>query len=294
MLSILIPTYNYNVYPLVCELSAQCQTANIPFEVLVIDDHSTDIVPENTKINAVPNCSFIVLENNCGRSAVRNLLAKKAQYNWLLFLDSDVMPTQTNFISSYIGQIDNEVKLVNGGILYPDEKPEKEKILRWIYGRSREALSVKSRQQNPYLSCLSLNFLVHKSILNQVKFNESIPNLRHEDTLFSFNLKEKKIPVLHIHNPVFHFGLDTFDKAIKKENESLYALKYLIEKNLIAADYIRMGQMYSTLKKYQLTPLVQLFHRFAKPFLMKNLASQNPSMLFFDMYRISYLCTLRN
>lgn len=294
MLSILIPTYNYNVYPLVNELAKQCTAAKISFEILVIDDHSTAIVTENDKINHIPNCSLLVLEKNSGRSVVRNLLAKRAKFEWLLFLDSDVMPTDSNFISNYISHSTEEVKVVNGGIVYSDEKPQQEKLLRWIYGKNREALNVESRQKNPYLSCLSLNFLVHKSVFKTVSFNESIPNLRHEDTLFSFNLKEKNIPITHIHNPVYHFGLDVFEKAIVKENQSLYALKYLIENNFIDADYVRMGQLYCMFKKYYIAPLVGFFHKIAASFFLKNLSSNTPSLLVFDLYRLSYLCTLKN
>ncbi len=236
MLSILIPSYNYNVYPLVLELHKQCLECNIDFEIIVFDDASKLFLNENYNINSLENSFFEVLEKNIGRSAIRNLLAKKAKHKSLLFLDADTIPIQNDFIKNYIEQIDAAEKIVYGGIKYRKEKPKKSQVLRWKYGNSREALSVEKRKANPYISLLSLNFLIQKSIFEKVYFNETIPNLRHEDTLFSYNLKQQKIKILHIENPVFHLGLDDFEFAIKKENESLLGLKYLIDNNLLPRD----------------------------------------------------------
>ena len=51
MISILIPTYNYNVFPLVKEAHHQGEKAGIPFEILVYDDCSPNPVGENENIN---------------------------------------------------------------------------------------------------------------------------------------------------------------------------------------------------------------------------------------------------
>mgnify|MGYP000232582310 CR=1 FL=1 len=67
------------------------------FEILVLDDASTDkqCSSENKKINALDHCSYLENEKNIGRTATRNILAKKAKYDWLLFLDADVIPLNT-------------------------------------------------------------------------------------------------------------------------------------------------------------------------------------------------------
>ncbi len=53
MLSILIPTYNYNTFSLVEELTNQAIATGISFEIIVLDDGSTDQISlkENSKIN---------------------------------------------------------------------------------------------------------------------------------------------------------------------------------------------------------------------------------------------------
>jgi len=292
MLSILIPTYNYNVVPLVLELQKQCLECKIHYEILVFDDGSKGFLDENQKINSLENCRFDVLEKNIGRSAIRNLLAKKAKFNSLLFLDADTIPIHNHFIKSNVAQINEDEKVVYGGIEYQKAKPKKSQVLRWKYGHSREALSVEKRQKNPYLSLLTLNFLIHKNIFKKVSFNETIPNLRHEDTLFSYNLMEKKIKIIHIENPVFHLGLDDFEVAIKKENESILGLKYLIDHELLPTDYVRLSKIATKIDKMKLNFVFAVFYKITKSYFLKNLSSKNPSLFIFDLYRLGNLCNL--
>lgn len=294
MLSILIPTYNYNVVPLVLELQRQCLECNINFEILVFDDGSKEFLDENQKINNFENCRFEKLEKNIGRSAIRNLLAKKAEFNSLLFLDADTIPIYNHFIKNYIAHINGDEKVVYGGIKYQKEKPKKSQILRWKYGISREALPVEKRQENPYLSLLTLNFLIHKTVFEKVSFNETIPNLRHEDTLFSYNLMEQKIKIIHIENSVYHLGLDDFKVAIKKENESILGLKYLIDHELLPKDYVRLSKIASKIEKLNLNFAFALFYKITRSIFLKNIASNNPSLFIFDLYRLGNLCNLNS
>jgi len=292
MLSILIPTYNYDALPLATEIHSQATEAGIAFEIICLDDASTQSYTDNDKINALSHSHYEVLSHNIGRSKIRNLLAKKAQYDWLLFLDVDVFPKEKKFIANYLPQLDGAAKIVNGGIVYQSTRPEKERLFRWLYGKKREALSCGKRNQNPYLSLLTLNFIIHKSVFEMVSFNEEIPNLRHEDTLFSYDLKQKQIPIKHIENPVFHLGIDVFETAIRKENESLVALKFLLDHHLVSTDYLRIGRLFSTLKKRQLVHLFALVDGLLRKTFLSNLSGNHPSLPIFDLYRIGYLCSL--
>lgn len=290
MLSILIPTYNYNIFPLVSELRSQCETCGIAFEIIALDDASLLFHPENEQVNTLQNCSYAILEANIGRSAIRNLLAKKATYNQMLFLDADVFPKDKNFIANYVNAIDSTEKVIAGGLLYTAERPETELLLRWVYGSKREVISKELRSEKPYQSFLSSNFIITKSLIAKVPFNESIPDLRREDTLFSFNLMQHKIAIKHIDNPVYHLGLDRFEVALQKENESLDGLKYLLQHNLLSPDYIKISRLYATIKKLGLHSVFYFFHLLARPMLLKNLSGPNPSLYLFDFYRVGYLC----
>lgn len=292
MLSVLIPTYNYNIFPLVAEVNRQCILAQIDFEVLVIDDASGGFVAENSRINSLTNCSYAILPENIGRSKIRNVLADKAKYEWLLFLDADVLPVRDTFITDYLNETLREDAAINGGIIYQTEKPEKQKMLRWTYGKNREALSANARSKNPYLAFLSLNFMIPKGVFESVKFDETLPNLRHEDTVFSYQLQQAGVRVKHVDNPVTHFGLDDFEIMLQKEHESLLALKLLVESGKISKEYVKMGRYYAFLQKTGLSFFVKNFFELTRKSLLSDISKPNPSLFWYDVYRLGYLCSL--
>lgn len=294
MLSILIPTYNYNVLPLVEQVYRQADSLGIQYEILVFDDASPnkELQEKNRGINNLPHCRYDVLQENIGRSAIRNHLAETAKYDWLLFLDADTIPATDELIKNYLPYLNDEEKVVYGGICYREEKPETDKLLRWVYGTERESLTHEQRNKQPYVSLLTLNFAIKKSVFNKVRFNETIPNLRHEDTLFSHDLKKQGIKVEHIDNNVYHLGLDTSLVFIKKSEEAVVGLKYLLDNKLLDRDYIRLSAMYYKIKSLRLQRFMSYFYKTSKSGLIKNFTSTHPSMLLFDLYRLGYLCTL--
>ena len=103
MLSILIPIYNYNAYPLVLELHKQCLECKIEFEILCQDDASKSVLnSENEKINSLSCCSFTELKINIAHRQNRNSLANKAKFENLLFIDGDSIIIRNDYISNYI------------------------------------------------------------------------------------------------------------------------------------------------------------------------------------------------
>ncbi|MBD0824320.1 glycosyltransferase family 2 protein [Aestuariibaculum marinum] len=293
MLSILIPTYNYNVYPLAKELENQANNCNITYEIICFDDgSSSDKNIENEKINLLKYSSFKVLPQNIGRSKIRNLLASNAQYDWMLFLDADTEINNLDFLNRYLKNITKDDQIIYGGIVYQKNRPKPDKVLRWVYGNHREALTLSQREKKPYISFLTLNFLIHKSVLKKIKFNEDIPNLRHEDTLFSITAKANQIKIKHINNPVVHLGLDTNQIFLKKSLESVYALKILIRDNYLTFNDTQLSKTANTLKTYKLDTLFILSFSLFKPMLKKNILSSSPSLFIFDLYRLGYYLNL--
>jgi glycosyltransferase involved in cell wall biosynthesis len=294
MLSILIPTYNYNVLPLVTQLHSQCTEAGLTFEIIVIDDGSHAVVnKQNAKINTLGHCTFRELEANTGRSSIRNLLAGEAHYSWLLFLDADTLPVQDTLIKNYLPFMNGEEKVVYGGIRYQADKPADSALLRWTYGNEREALPAQERKKSPYLRLLTLNFLIHKSVFSKVRFNEAIPNLRHEDTLFSYELKAARIKVMHIENNVYHLGLESSSIFLKKSEESLEGLKYLIDNELLPAEYAGIGNLYNSITSTGMRSIFATLHKAMQAKMKKNLTGSSPSLLVFDLFRLGYICSLK-
>lgn len=288
MLSILIPTYNYNIVPLVTQVHQQCIVLGIDFEIIVVDDASTMYIEENTTITKLANVTYKRLTKNAGRSYARNHLAYLASYENLLFLDADTLPIHTNFIAKYSTVLQEDYQVVYGGIFYQMEKPDKYQILRWVYGVDRESVSAQTRKKHPFISLLTLNFLIKKSVITKVPFNENIPNLRHEDTLFSFNLKENKINIAHIENAVWHLGLEDSKTFLKKSEESVWSLHHLISQKLIPIHYTKLGRTVASIKKTRLTWLVLIAYYLSKRIIQHNLLSKKPSLFLMDFYRLGY------
>lgn len=294
MLSILIPAYNYNVYPLVAELHEQCLESKIDFEILCQDDASTNIIEENYKINSLVNCHFERLEKNIGRSAIRNLLAQKTQFENLLFLDADTIPVSKDFIQKYIHQINDSEKIVFGGIEYQKEKPANEQLLRWLYGNARESLSIEKRNTNPNEKALTSNLLIRKEVFLSNPFDESIIKYGYEDLVFLIHLKKKGIIVKHIDNPTYHLGLETSQEFLNKTKTALENLK-LITKNIpLNHSESKILRTYFFLKRFHLVSLILFIFEKTEPKMTTNLLSKKPSILLFDFYKLGYYCGIKS
>lgn len=293
MLSILIPTYNYSVVELVTKVHQQAIDANIDFEIIVFDDFSTkkDIVNINNSINENEFCTYIINNKNIGRTAARNLLATKAKFDLLLFLDADVLPKYDDFISRFELTEYQNCKVIYGGVCYYNESPKPDHLLRWKYGLERETKNVEDRLKEPYF-VISQNLLIDKKTF--IKNNSLDLNTYGLDILFSGNLLKNNIQVKHIDNPVYHLGLEN---NVVFLNKSLEAVKttYLLEKNnQIDNDLRPLQKIYLFLNKWKINGVFSVFFKTFKNQIKSNLLSKNPSMFLFDMYRLQYFFELKN
>ena len=296
MLSILIPVYNYDVVPLVLELHKQCLECEIDFEILCQDDQSnSDLNTKNEIINSLENCSFFVNSTNLGRGKNINLLAEKTKHDYLLILDCDTFPTQNNFIKNYISTTNNiENLVVFGGIQYKKEKPENEKLLRWIYGNARESLSVEKRNTNPNGNALTSNILIKKNIFILNKFDKSITKYGYEDFVFLSDLKKKGILVKHIDNTTYHLGLETSQQFLEKTKIALENLRLITETDALDLSESKLLKVSTLSESLHLTPFISFLFQKTERKMEQNLLSKKPSLLLFDLYKLGYFCKITN
>jgi hypothetical protein len=292
MLSILIPIYNYNVYPLVLELHKQCLKCEIEFEILCQDDASgSDLNIENEKINLLSNSSFQTLNKNIAHRKNRNLLAENAKYHYLLFIDGDSHLISSNYILNYIQNI-MDFDIVYGGRLHPENCPSDRQKLRWKYGKFIEDKTFENRNKNPFQSLLFNNTLIKKDCFNKVKFDSYLIKYGHDDTQLSYQLSLLKTKVNHINNPVEHGDIDSNSLFIAKMKNSLENLFYLIDERKITPNYTKLISLFFFLNKLKLTPLVSKFYLKYEKMIFKNLEGNNPNLIVFNVFRIGYLCKI--
>ena len=294
MLSILIPTYNYEAVSFVKVLQKQAEECLIPYEIIVMDDGSLEFKEANREINSIPNCIYIELKTNVGRSKIRNLLAEKAQYNWLLFIDSDGEVVSNHFIKKYL-PFCKEGAVVCGGRVYQVNHPEeKNHCLHWVYGKKREALTAKERQHKPNSSFMSNNFLIYRPLFKEVGFEETIVEYGYEDTLLGFMLKQRGISIYHIDNPLLHNGIETsriFIEKTKKSIQNLLKIYQMPHYKSIESE-VKLLRVYVLIKKFHLGNIYKNTYKHLHPMVSKNLIGNKPSMFFFDLFKLAYLCKI--
>ncbi len=289
MLSILIPIYNFEIADVVRKLAKQAEDSQIAFEILCFDDGSEEqYKTHNQSLTDSEHIVYHELIENIGRTKIRNLLAQKAKYENLLFLDCDIRIDKENFIRNYLQQINGHV--ICGGVAYDTEQPEEEEFLRWKYGRKREEKSASFRNQSPYQSFTACNMLISKKVMLAHAFNEELTQYGHEDTLLGIELKQAGITVAHIDNPIIHLGLDNCQSFIEKTEAGLNNLMLLIADGKIGRE-IKLYRHYQFWEKTLF--LSNIAFRMAKKISRGKLLSGNVSLFWFDLYKLSYLLTIK-
>jgi len=292
MLSICIAIHNWDVNRLVNDLTAQADKLDVPYEILLLDDASDyEYQKKNAQLDFLENVTYLQSYINMGRSLVRNTLASKAQYPYLLFMDCDATVTHRDFLKKYMAALPAPV--IVGGCEYRKRRPRKECILRWRYGIEREQVPAEIRNQRPNTSFSTFNFLIEKRVFDIVKFDESLQDYGHEDTLFGLDLLDKNIIIKHIDNPLRHDGIFSTQLFLERTQVAINNLLIILEKGHqreALVENIRLLKTYRQLRKWHLCGLYRFLYRIFKKMILKNLHSKKPSIRYFDFYKLEFLC----
>lgn len=277
-LSILIPTHNCECVALCSYLSQQICIDELDAEVIVVDDASTneEVKENNRTINGFAYCRVVELEKNIGIAKNRNYLADVAKGDYLLFLDADVYPVSLDFLKNYI---DNRVDdgVLCGGMTFRLDGPVRMSPLRYLYGMSYE---VKQPQ------FISLNFFLPASVFKKVRFNESFSKYGHEDTQFGSDLQSAGYRIVKTNNPVYHDNGDSSEQFL---NKTRVAVDNLVEHRDLLLPTSRLLQLYEKLRGLPIGWLMRFPYRHCCGWMERNLLSDAPSLLIYNVYRLSYL-----
>ena len=287
-LSILIPTFNQDCTQLVHDLLEQLpQDA----EIIVADDGSTAIPirDNNANIAQLPQCRYWQAKMNLGRARIRNLLAEMAQGEWILFIDSDAQVRSKDFIASYLSMTGKN-QVICGGTGNYDNCPSKDKALRYKYEIPAERKrTLKERRRHPYAQFTTFNFMIQRELFLQIRFCNEICDYGHEDSLFGLELKDRRIPVMHIDNKLIHTGLENSPSYLRKVKTSLFTLSRLDAK---VQRRITISSIALFIKKCHLRGFVVWLFNVSKNKLKKNLLGENPSLLLFKLFKLGFFCKI--
>ena len=275
MLSILIPTYNFDCSKLVEELNNQCTKANITFEIVVGNDGSTSNLDKLRSLqNSLKNFRLLDFKENRGRSAIRNILINESKYDRLLFIDSDMLICKEDFIEAYLKE---DAPMVSGGIgIIDDNNPD------FILHKKYE----KNRSEN---IATTSNLYIKKEILNEFNFID-VKKYGYEDIIFSYQVS-KKYEVKFIPNALIHCGAIRTEDYIRRLDDATEVLVDLYKNESYKEDIIGCSKLlraYLKIKNFRL--LFLLAFNIIKPIIVKQLKSKNPNLYLMDVYKLGLLC----
>ena len=283
-LSVLIPTYNHVCEALVEQLLPLLQAAGIQYEVIVADDGSTDedSIIANRAINQHLCCRFIERQENVGRAAIRNFLAKEARSAYILYIDSDMTILNDQYIHRYLQA--GEKAVIDGGVSICDCNDTSN--LRYLYEKAEEPFhTATERQKHPYQHLHTANLLMRRDIILAHPFDERFRHYGYEDVLLGKVLHQHHIPIEHIDNPVGFSHFETNPDFVAKTEEGLRTL-YQFRDDL--RGYSRLLTFVSGIHIPLILSLIRLWHRLFGKTERRNLCGSRPSLLVFKFYRLGY------
>ena len=290
MLSILIPTKDYDCHILIEELHKQGESLGLPYEIIIGEDGTAKKnLPMNIVADSLPNCRRVIKDSNIGRARMRNLLAIEARHPYVIFIDSDAVVEKDDFLQCY-AQTLKQCDVVCGGLYHANEQPDNECSLRYRYekeaDKQRDAII---RNKAPYDKFTTFNFAIKKEVFTSILFDESIVRYGYEDALFGKELEKRGIPISHIDNKLLHCGLESNAAFLAKSEQALATL-------LTIEDKIGDTPLLATLCKLRALHLESIFMTYwnlRKESLRRNLQGRKPSLTKFKIYKLGYYISLQ-
>ena len=285
-LSILIPTYNDECVTLVDDLRQQAEQSGIVFEILVGDDGSTytEVIEKNRKICKWPHCHYLIQIQNIGRAAIRNFLAKEAHYDWLLFIDSDMSMVRPDYLSRYLTM--EQADVVDGGVSIVGDAAILKGNLRFKYEKaSEQEHTTEIRQKHPYQDFHTANFLIRRDLMLAHPFDERFRYYGYEDVLLGKQLRQSKIAITHIDNPL---GFSTFEENAQFILKTEEGLRTLHQFQSDLRGYSRLLTLVEGIHLPIILTLIRCWHKLCGQWERKNLCGSHPSLRLFKLYKLGY------
>lgn len=238
--SIIIPVYNQINYTYKCLQSIKKYTKDIPYEIIIADDVSTD---ETTKLEEYVD-HVIISRNKTNLGFLRNCneAARKAKGEYLFFLNNDTQVTE-GWLEPLIRLIesDESVGMVGSKLIYPDGRLQEaggiiwDDASGWNYGRLDNPLKPEYNyvREVDYISGAAI--MISKALWNTIGgFDERYVPAYCEDSDLAFQVRQQGYRVLYQpKSVVIHFegvsnGTDTGTgiKAYQVENGKKFFQKW--------------------------------------------------------------------
>ena len=243
LVSIVIPVFNQFDYTYKCILSILNTVKEIPYEIIIGDDLSTDETKhiskyvQNVRVNNNKSDHGFLM--NCNRAA------KLAKGKYILFLNNDTQ-VQENWLSSLVSLIESDEKIgmVGSKLVFPDGVLQEaggiiwNDASGWNYGRGKdpELPEYNYVKEADYISGASI--MIRSSLWNEIGgFDERYKPAYYEDSDLAFEVRKHGFKVMYQpKSVVVHFegvsnGTDLTSglKKYQVENREKFVAKWADE-----------------------------------------------------------------
>jgi glycosyltransferase involved in cell wall biosynthesis len=225
-ISIIIPAYNRSDTIVYCIQSILNQTYQ-NFEIILVDDCSTDNTVELTEKLNDSRIRIIKLDNNSGGQFARNTGIKNAQYDWIAFQDSDDewLPLKLEKQIQELERVNFDKHYVIHGNCNVHNY-EKNETTYW---------NLPLVEENCYQQLLTFPapvfpaLLVSKEALSEIGLlDEDVPSYQEWDT--SIRLA-KCCKFIHIQEPLFIYHKHSGETISKNLSRDIIGYQYILNKN---------------------------------------------------------------
>lgn len=287
-ISIIIPVYNTQKEQFKkCIDSILAQTLK-EFEVIVVNDGSdaqhTKLIEE---ICALDSRIVLINKLNGGVSSARNAGIKKAEGEYILFVDSDDWIDENCLEICYEEAVKNEVDIVNFGYVkeFGNASVEVE-----VYQEDRLLYNSWKQEFDPYdMRSMGMCWmkLIKSKYVKKTMFDESLTN--GEDVEFNFRLYSKVRSFVNVKEYMYHYRINensavrAFDKkALEKYEKTISALKKDVQeakrkkKTLERAYYSFIGISYLVINMNYIFAKGNGLNRQQQMKLLKQISERNP------------------
>ena len=223
--SVLIPFLNDDPRRLIAALDREAGPLRGAVELVLLDDgtgddemaHEITAAVEALKLPA----RLIRLLANEGRAKGRNRLARHARGQWLLFLDSDMLPDSPDFLRRYVALVrESKPAVVFGGFSLDQAPPRPEHALHRALAMRSDCAPAAVRGLHPEKYVFTSNLLIRRDVFESEAFDEGFRGWGWEDVEWGVRVS-RRFAIGHIDNPATHLGLDRPEVIAEKYEQSV-------------------------------------------------------------------------
>ena len=242
-ISIVIPVCNQISYTKACLASLQEHQAAHRFEIIVVDDCSTDETAET--VSRIPGVGYLRNETNSGFIVSCNRGAEKARGKYLVFLNNDTLVSD-GWLKALVDTFAEEAKpgIVGSKLIYPDGRLQEAGGIiwqdgsGWNYGKFDDSKRPEYNYLREVDYCSAAAFMIPKALFESVGgFDSRYAPAYYEDTDLAFKVRQAGYKVLYQPlSEVIHYegatgGTDcsTGTKKYQDVNRSIFAEAWAAE-----------------------------------------------------------------